>query len=66
MTRNRERRRPELSEQIALDPKISSPDSEAWLYRNPQALAAVRTGLQEAAEEKAVSLGSFAKYADEE
>lgn len=52
--------------QIVLDPRISIPASEAWLYRNPKALAAVRQGLQEAAEGKAVAVGSFAKYADEE
>jgi hypothetical protein len=52
--------------QILLDPQISVPASEAWLYRNPGALAAVRRGIQEAAEGKAVSAGSFASYADEE
>jgi hypothetical protein len=52
--------------QIVLDPRVSIPASEAWLYRNPKALAAVRRGLQEAAEGKAVAIGSFAKYADEE
>lgn len=52
--------------QIVLDPQVSVPASEAWLYRNPEALAAVRRGLQEAAEGKTVSLGSFASYAAEE
>ena len=52
--------------QIVLDPQVSIPASEAWLYRNPEAIAAVRRGLQEAAEGKATSLGSFAAYADEE
>jgi hypothetical protein len=52
--------------QIILDPQVSVPASEAWLYRNPEAIAAVRRGLQEAAEGKTVSLGSFASYADEE
>jgi len=52
--------------QIVLDPRVSIPASEAWLYRNPKALAAVRRGLQEAAEGKAAVIGSFAKYADEE
>ena len=42
------------------------PASEAWLYQNPEALADVRRGLQEAAEGKAVVSESFAKYADEE
>ncbi len=45
-------------------PKI--PPDEAWLYRNPEALASVRRGLQEAAEGKTSYIGSFAQYADEE
>jgi len=52
--------------QILLDPQISIPASEAWLYRNPKAIQAVRLGLQEAAEGKSVYAGSFAQYADEE
>jgi hypothetical protein len=52
--------------QIVLDPQVSIPASEAWLYRNPEALAMVRRGLREAAEGKAVYVGSFAEFADEE
>jgi len=52
--------------QIVLDPQVSIPASEAWLYRNPAALAAVRQGLQEAAEGKVDYVGSFAEYVDEE
>jgi hypothetical protein len=49
-------------------PKLSAriPPDEAWLYKNPEALAAVRRGLQQAAEGKTVFIGSFAQYADEE
>jgi len=54
------------SGQIVLDPQVSIPASEAWLYRNPEALASVRRGLQQAAEGKTIYLGSFAQYADEE
>jgi hypothetical protein len=54
------------SGQIVLDPQVSIPASEAWLYRNPKALAAVRRGLQEAADGKTGAVGSFAQYADEE
>lgn len=36
--------------QIVLDPQISIPASEAWLYKNPEALEAVRQGLQDLAE----------------
>jgi hypothetical protein len=44
----------------------SIPTSEAWLYRDPEALASVRRGLQEAAEGKTIFLGSFARHAAEE
>src|SRR5262245_7996279 len=54
------------SGQIVLDPQVSIPASEAWLYRNPEVLASVRRGLQEVAEGKTIFLGSFAQYADEE
>ena len=52
--------------QIVLDPQVSIPASEAWLYRNPEALARVRRGLQDAAEGRVADAGSFAEYADEE
>jgi hypothetical protein len=43
----------------------SIPASEAWLSRNPDAIDAVRRGLQEAAEGKAFPAGPFAPYADD-
>lgn len=52
--------------QILLDPQVSVPASEAWLFRNKRALDAVRRGLKEMADGKTVSAGSFARYADEE
>jgi hypothetical protein len=36
--------------QIVLDPQVTIPASEAWLFKNPKALAAVRRGLSDAAE----------------
>jgi hypothetical protein len=36
--------------QIVLDPQVTIPASEAWLFKNPEALAAVRRGLKDAAE----------------
>lgn len=39
------------------------PASEAWLYRNKDALASVRTGLREAARGEVRDLGSFANWA---
>jgi hypothetical protein len=38
--------------QIILDPQISIPTSEIWLYNNPEAREAVAVGLREAAEGK--------------
>jgi predicted transcriptional regulator len=46
--------------------QIAVPASEAWLYRNPEAIAAVRRGLQEAAKGRAASVGSFEAYVNEE
>lgn len=49
---------------IVLDPQVSIPASEAWLYRNPRALASVRRGLAEAAAGKTKRVRSFAKAVD--
>ncbi len=51
---------------IILDPRISVPASEAWLFRNKIALSALARGLQDATQGKTVSLGSFAGFADDE
>jgi hypothetical protein len=36
--------------QIILDPQVTIPASEAWLYVNEKAISAVRRGLHEAAQ----------------
>lgn len=41
------------SGQILLDPQVTIPLSEAWLFKNPDAMALVKQGLLEAAEGKA-------------
>jgi hypothetical protein len=51
---------------ITLDPLIERPAREQWLYDNPEALAKVLKGLDDAAAGKVKSLGSFAQYADSE
>jgi len=38
--------------QIVLDPQLTIPASEAWLFNNPNALASVRKGLSDAAQGK--------------
>lgn len=35
--------------QIVLDPQVTIPASELWLFRDPQALASVKRGLSDAA-----------------
>ena len=51
---------------IVLRPYVEIPAREAWLYKNPKALAMVDQGLRESAEGKTVSLGSFAQYLNED
>ena len=48
--------------QLILDPVKTIPASEMWLYENPEALASVKQGLRESAEEKSVYRGSFARH----
>jgi hypothetical protein len=36
--------------QIVLDPHVSIPEYEAWLFKNPEALNSVMRGLKDAAE----------------
>jgi hypothetical protein len=38
--------------QIVLDPQVTIPASELWLFRNPVALASVKRGLADAARGK--------------
>jgi len=38
--------------QIILDPQVTVPASEAWLYKNHEAIASVRRGLLDAAQGK--------------
>lgn len=51
------------SGEVLLKPVEVVPANEAWLHRNPEALASVKRGLQQSAEGKTRSLGSFAKFA---
>jgi len=49
------------SGQIILDPQVTIPASEAWLFKNPDTIATVRRGLAEAAQGKVskVDLGTL-------
>ena len=50
--------------QILLDPVTNIPDREQWLWQNPEALAAVKCSLAQAAKGEVHDLGDFSKYAD--
>jgi len=52
--------------QVLLDPAVSVPIHEIWLYRNPEALVKVREGLNQASKGQLHDLGSFDKFADDE
>lgn len=47
--------------QILLEPVVTIPEREAWLFKNSEALEAVEQGLQESAMDKGEYLGSFAE-----
>lgn len=51
---------------IILEPHVSIPASEVWLFKNAKAMASVRRGLEEVAEGKARPAGSFARFADDD
>jgi len=48
--------------QIILDPQVTIPASEAWLFENKDALASVDRGMAESANGQVIKRGSFAKY----
>ena len=50
--------------QILLSPEVPVPAHEAWLVRNPAALAQVAEGLAQSARGEVRDLGSFAEFAD--
>ena len=52
------------SGQILLDPIVTIPEQEIWLWKNQAALNSVQQGLKESAAEETEDLGSFAEYAD--
>jgi hypothetical protein len=49
--------------QIVLDPQKSVPAYEAWLFEDPEAIASVKRGLQQASEGKVQRIGSPARPA---
>ena len=50
--------------QILLDPVVSISERELWLWQNPDALASVKRGIEQASVEQGRDLGDFSQYAD--
>ena len=51
---------------ITLEPMVSIPARELWLYQNKKALKMVMDGIEDAKAGRVRSLGSFANYADDD
>jgi len=52
--------------QIILDPQVTIPASELWLFENKNLLALIDKGMAESANGKLINRGSFAKYVKDE
>jgi hypothetical protein len=51
---------------LLLEPFTEIPLGEQWLYKNSQALEAVRQGLEDSAAGRIYDLGDFTQYANDE
>lgn len=49
--------------QIMLDPQVTIPASELWLFRNKKALEMIEVGMSQ---KESIDLGSFAQYIEDE
>jgi len=48
--------------QIVLDPQVTIPASELWVFENKDILASIDRGMAESANGQVIKRGSFAKY----
>lgn len=51
---------------IVLEPVVSVPEKDHWIYKDPEALASLMRGIKDAEEGRVHDLGSFAQYATED
>ena len=56
----------ERSGKLVLEPFTEIPLREQWLWKNPEALAAVQQGIKDAGAGRVTRMPSFAKYADDD
>jgi hypothetical protein len=48
--------------QIVLDPQVTIPASELWLFENKEALSSIDRGMAESKNGQGINRGSFKKY----
>lgn len=48
--------------QVILDPQVTIPASELWVFENKDILASIDKGMTESANGQVIKRGSFAKY----
>ncbi|MCK5799797.1 MAG: hypothetical protein KAI47_21555 [Deltaproteobacteria bacterium] len=58
--------REESSGRIVLEPFVEIPAREAWLFRNAAALSQVQQGIEQSAEGRVQSLGSFSQHLEDD
>jgi len=49
-------------DQIVLDPQVTIPASELWVFNNKDVLATIDKGMEESTKGQLIERGSFAKY----
>lgn len=52
--------------QILLEPQVTIPASESWVFENEEILASLDRAMFESINGQTVNLGSFAKYVEDE
>jgi hypothetical protein len=53
-------------DQIILDPQVTIPLSELWVFENKDIIDSIDRGMKQAANGELIDRGSFSQYADDE